>query len=55
MKNDNMKKRFEKPVLEIVEFTNDDIITESGNFGNPTPGAGDVFPNGWWGGGSGNL
>ena len=49
MKNTDKRKRFEKPELEIVEFTNDDIITESGEFGNttPNPGSGDVF-NGWW-------
>lgn len=29
------KKKFEKPVLEIVEFTNDDIITESGDLEDP--------------------
>ena len=40
------KKKFEKPELEVIEFTNDDIITES--FGDPTPGSGDVFPKGWW-------
>ena len=38
------KKVFKKPELEIVDFTNDDIITES--FGSPTPGDKDVF--GWW-------
>lgn len=40
------KKKFEKPELEIIEFTNDDIITDS--FGDPNPGSGDVFPKGWW-------
>ena len=45
------KKKFEKPELEIIEFTNDDIITES--FGDVNQGATDVFPkqnpgNGWW-------
>ena len=49
MKNKNKKNTFKKPELEIIEFTNDDIITESGAFGDPTPGNGDVFPNGWWG------
>lgn len=40
------KKRFEKPELEIIEFTNNDIITQS--FGDPDPTKpGDVF-NGWW-------
>ena len=29
------KKKFEKPILEIVEFTNEDIITESGDFEDP--------------------
>ena len=44
------KKRFEKPELEVIKFTNDDIITESGDFDNttPNPGTGDVFPKGWW-------
>ena len=43
------KKKFEKPELEIVEFTNDDIITESGNFGPQGPQPGDINPiNGWW-------
>ena len=41
------KKKFEKPVLEIIEFTNDDIVTTSGDFEDPTPGSGDVF-HGWW-------
>ena len=45
---DNNKK-FEKPELEIVKFTNDDIITDSGDFENPNPGGGDVFPKTWWG------
>ena len=42
------KKRFENPELEIVEFTNDDIITESGagSFNDPNPQQGDN--NGWW-------
>ena len=47
MKNKNKNNRFKKPELEIVEFTNDDIITES--FGNPNPGTGDLFPTNWWG------
>ncbi len=49
MNNKKMKNKFEKPELEIIEFTNDDIITGSGDFGNPNPGTGDIF-NGWWGG-----
>ena len=43
------KKKFEKPELEIIEFTNDDIITESGesgDFNNPGHQSGDI--NGWW-------
>lgn len=40
------KKRFEKPELEIIEFTNDDIITESGDLDNPGSQSGDI--NGWW-------
>lgn len=40
------KKRFEKPELEIIDFTNNDIITQS--FGDPDPTKpGDIF-NGWW-------
>lgn len=39
------KKKFEKPELEVIEFTNDDIITDS-TFGNPDPEKGDI--NGWW-------
>lgn len=44
------KKKFEKPELEIVEFTNDDIITESGAFGPQGPQPGDINnpSNGWW-------
>ena len=42
----NKNKRFENPELEIVEFTNDDIITESGSFNDPDPKPGDI--NGWW-------
>ena len=41
------KKKFEKPELEVIEFTNDDIITDSADFGDPNPGSGDVF-HGWW-------
>ena len=44
------KKRFEKPILEIIDFANDDIITGSGDFGSPGQGGNDVFPTGWWGG-----
>lgn len=42
------KKRFEIPELEIVEFTNDDILTTSGDFGDPDydPSSGDVFGGG---------
>ena len=42
------KKIFEKPELEVVEFTNDDIITES--FGDTGWQPGDINgkPNGWW-------
>lgn len=36
------KKRFEKPELEVIEFTNDDIITKSGEFGNPDEDEGDI-------------
>ena len=46
MKTKEKKNRFEKPELEIVEFTNDDIITDS--FEDPDPSGGDVFPKGWW-------
>ena len=40
--NLDKKKRFENPELEIVEFTNDGIITESGIFGNPDGDDGDI-------------
>lgn len=40
------KKLFEKPELEIIEFTNDDIITDSGDLDDPNPKQGDI--NGWW-------
>ena len=46
----NKKRKFEKPQLEVIEFSADDIIvTSSGDFGEttPNPGSGDVF-NGWW-------
>lgn len=46
MKNKDLKKRFEKPEMEVIEFSNEDIITES--FGDPNPGSGDVFPKTWW-------
>ena len=42
---ENKKKLFEKPELEVIEFTNDDIITES--FNDPDPTSKDVF-HGWW-------
>ena len=45
MNNEN-KKKFEKPEMEVIEFTNDDIITDS-SFGNPDQGSTDVF-HGWW-------
>lgn len=40
------KKRFENPELEIMLFTNDDIITRSGEFGDEDPdsSSGDIFP-----------
>ena len=40
------KKKFEKPELEAIEFTNDDIITNS--FGDVDPKPGDINTNGWW-------
>ena len=42
--NLDKKKRFENPELEIIEFTNNDIITESipGVFGNPDGDDGDI-------------
>ena len=52
MKNTDNKKRFEKPEAEVIRFegelATDDIITTSGDFNNPNPGSGDVFPKGWW-------
>ena len=46
-----MKKEYIKPELEIIEFTNEDIITGSGDFGDTDQGTIDVFPkpnNPWW-------
>ena len=40
-------KKFEKPELEIIDFTNDDIITES--FGDPDQNGNDVFHRGFGG------
>ena len=40
------KNKFIKPELEVIEFINDDIITESGNLDDPNPQQGDI--NGWW-------
>ena len=37
----NEKKKYKKPVLESVNFEDDDIITCSGNSGGNEPGAGD--------------
>lgn len=45
MNNEN-KKKFEKPEMEVIEFTNDDIITDS-TFGDPGQTSKDVF-HGWW-------
>ena len=42
----NNKKKFEKPEMEVIEFTNDDIVTTSGEFGGPGSKPGDI--NGWW-------
>ena len=39
------KKKFEKPELEVIEFENDDIITES--FGNTGSQPGDIGHH-WW-------
>jgi len=39
------KNRFEKPELTIIKFTNDDIITTSGDFGDPNRNERDLFPN----------
>lgn len=37
----DMKKEFEKPTVEIVEFDNEDVITTSGNVETPeVPGGG---------------
>ena len=46
--NPENKKTFIKPELEIIEFTNNDIITQS--FGNPDskPGSGGDIWTGWW-------
>ena len=43
------KKTFIKPELEIIEFTNDDIVTTS-SFGtpDPKPGSGGDIWTGWW-------
>lgn len=46
------KKKFQKPELEVVIFTSDDIITTSA-FGNPGTEYGDINdpkpnPFGWW-------
>ena len=36
-----MKKEFKKPMVEIVEFDNEDVITTSGNVETPeVPGGG---------------
>ena len=37
------KKRFEIPELEIIEFTNDDIITKSGDYGDAGDDEGDIL------------
>ena len=36
--------KFIKPMMEIVAFTNDDIITSSGEFGDTNRGTIDLFP-----------
>lgn len=46
------KKKFEKPELEVITFTSDDIITTS-SFNNPGAEYGDINdpkpnPFGWW-------
>ena len=47
MKNRDTNKAFEKPELEIVLFERDlstGIIEASGDFEDPDPDPGDVFP-----------
>lgn len=44
----NNKKVFIIPTLEIVAFTNDDIITGSGDFGLGDNENGDDFPKVFW-------
>ena len=42
----NKNKKFESPDLIIILFTQDDIITESGDFGEGTSQSGDDWHNG---------
>ena len=48
------KKKFNKPELEVIEFSNEDIILTSANgqVGNPDPQQGDINgnpnPSPWW-------
>lgn len=40
-------KKFKKPTLEIIDFANEDIITESGDFGEGYGQGGDDWRNGF--------
>ena len=39
-------KKFKKPTLEIIDFVDEDIITESGDFGEGSSQGGDDWHNG---------
>lgn len=42
----NNNKKFKKPALEIIDFADEDIITESGDFGEGPGQGGDDWRNG---------
>lgn len=43
MKDDKIKDAYEKPVVEIIEFTIEESIAQSGNFGSATICNNDIY------------
>lgn len=43
-----MKSKYENPIIEIVEFSTEDILTDSGVFGNSQPGDNETDYDDFW-------
>ena len=44
-----MKLQYENPIIEIIEFSTEDILTNSGGIGLDQPGDNDKDYNDFWG------